>query len=245
MNRHASQPDADLQKTYRVRILAFLFAVLAFLVLFSTIVKGLNTIQRLEAVESERDQWQRAPDVIAALNLRKGDVVVDVGSGAGYFALKLSRTVGSSGEVIAVDVRKLPLTFLWIRAFFRGAHNVKTQLGDLDDPRLSTNTTDAVLISNTYHEFTNPELMLDYLSHSLRSGGRLVILDHLFAPQSNVDHAHGIPPGVVEGQLRKKKFDILERRDEFIVGPAGEQWWLVVARKPRPETARSRRSMQR
>lgn len=52
--------------------------------------QGIRTLQRLKAVEAERDRWQHPADVIQALNLKTGDVVIDFGSGAGYFALKLS-----------------------------------------------------------------------------------------------------------------------------------------------------------
>jgi ubiquinone/menaquinone biosynthesis C-methylase UbiE len=131
----------------------------------------------LKVVESERDRWQRPSDVIEALKLKQGNAVADVGSGAGYFALKLSRAVGSSGKVLAVDIRKLPLVFLWIRAFLRSQHNIRIRVGDPDDPRLPAGIVDAVLIANTYHEFANPELMLDHISRSLRLGGRLVVLD--------------------------------------------------------------------
>src|SRR5262245_29276821 len=69
--------------------------------------QGIRTLQQLSAVEAERDQWQRPADVIQALSLKIGRVVVDLGSGAGYFSLKLSDAVGASGKVVAVDLRKL------------------------------------------------------------------------------------------------------------------------------------------
>jgi predicted methyltransferase len=47
-------------------------------------------VNRLDRVEIDRDQWQRPAEVLQALDLRDGTSAVDLGSGAGYFALKLS-----------------------------------------------------------------------------------------------------------------------------------------------------------
>ena len=98
--------------SYRVKLaLFFLCAVTVFLI-FNVGYSVLNTLSRLDVVEAERDQWQRPSDVVLALDLKSGDVVVDLGCGSGYFTLKLSPPIGSSGRVIAEDIRRLPLVFL-------------------------------------------------------------------------------------------------------------------------------------
>ena len=74
---------------------AVLLCALAFFFVFGAGYSALNTISRLDAVEAERDQWQRPSDVVQALDLRPGNVVVDLGCGSGYFTLKLSSSVGS------------------------------------------------------------------------------------------------------------------------------------------------------
>ena len=81
------------------------------------------------AVEAERDSWQRPADVLQALELRKGAVVADLGSGVGYFALKLAERVGRGGRVLAVDVRRFPLVFLRVRALLRGLRNLEAVRG--------------------------------------------------------------------------------------------------------------------
>src|SRR5262245_25280741 len=91
-----------------------------------------RTLQTLTRVEAERDRWQRPEDVIRALTLTDGSVVVDFGSGAGYFALKLSDTVGPKGTVIAVDLRRFSLLFLRLRAFLHGKHNIRIIVGETD-----------------------------------------------------------------------------------------------------------------
>lgn len=205
-------------------------AILIFLAL-NTLYSFAITLNRLDAVELERDQWQRPSDVLRELGLGPGNTVVDLGSGAGYFALKLSQAVGEQGRVLAVDLRRLSLFFLWTRALLRGQHNVHVIAGEDSNPHLPTGTVDGVLICNSYHEFNNPELMLDQVLQSLRPGGHLVIVDR--APHAtNSEHTHAMSLTVVEGELRKKGFEIVNREDRFIDRPSDALWWLLDARKP-------------
>ena len=214
----------------------FLFSAILILFTFSTLSSISNTLNRLDVVESERDRWQRPSDVIRSLGVSEGSTVVDLGSGAGYFTLKLAPVVCRRGEVLAVDLRRPSLFFLRIRALLQNQHNINIIVGTPDDPHLPTGRIDAVLISNTYHEFTNPRLMLDYTWRSLRFGGRLVVLDRSQTSRDSGEeqnYHHELPPEVVISQLHQKGFEILERQDRFIDRPTGERWWLIVAEKPR------------
>jgi hypothetical protein len=58
------------------------------------IYDGVQTLRILTVVERDRDRWQRPSDILRTLAVEQGNVVVDLGSGAGYFALKLSPMVG-------------------------------------------------------------------------------------------------------------------------------------------------------
>jgi ubiquinone/menaquinone biosynthesis C-methylase UbiE len=207
--------------------------VLLSVFLFAGIVivgyQGIRTVQTLSSVEAERDHWQKPEDVIHALDLKNGSTVIDFGSGAGYFALKLAARVGPQGKVLAVDLRTVSLAFLRVRAFLRGFHNVETIKGAVDDPRLPEPGADAVLVANTYHELTSPTAVLNHLREALRSGGRLVIVDRVSRDSTQ---QHRIQPAMVEQELRKDGFDILTRQDEFIHPSGDEVWWLIIATKP-------------
>jgi SAM-dependent methyltransferase len=209
--------------------LFLLSAILIFLA-FNTLYSFTNTLNRLEVVESERDQWQRPLEVARALDLREGNTVVDLGSGAGYFALKLSTAVGKRGQVVAVDLRGLSLFFLWSRALLRGQHNLHPIVGEEDNPRLPVGAVDAVLICNAYHEFSNPELMLAHIFQSLRRAGRLVVVDR--APGGEPEHRHEVSLTAVESELRRKGFEIVSEDDHFIDRAGDHLWWLVIGRKP-------------
>lgn len=229
--------DEKPQRRLRVRITLFLFSAILIFFTFNALTSISNTLNRLNVVESERDRWQRPSDVLRGLGVSEGSTVVDLGCGAGYFALKLAAVVGRRGQVLAVDLRRLSLLFLRIRALMRNQHNISIIVGTPDDPHLPPGRVDAVLISNTYHEFTNPHLMIDHTMRSLRRGGRLVIVDRSprapkEEPESSVAHGHEVPAALVEVELRQKGFEILTRDDRFIDQPGDEPWWLLVARRP-------------
>jgi arsenite methyltransferase len=220
---------------YRVKLFTFFLSAVAVLLVLNVGYSALETFSRLNAVEAERDHWQRPSDVIQALDLDPGNIVVDLGCGSGYFTLKLSKPVGDNGRVVAEDIRTLPLVFLWFRAASRREHNVKVLLGDPTDPHLPTRV-NAVLISNTYHEFTDSHSILVHVYHSLVPAGRLVIVDREPKPGSSDVSAtteHEISAERVESELRKANFEIISREDRFIERDSyGENWWLIVARKP-------------
>src|ERR1035437_7951011 len=140
-------PESEIRRAYRVRISVFAACSIPTVTVLGTVYRGIQTLKRLEVVEQERDQWQRTSDIMQALDLKEGSVAADIGSGAGYFALKLSSPVGKSGEVLAVDIQRLPLIFLRIRTLLRGESNIQTILANPDD-HLPRQAVGAVLIVN-------------------------------------------------------------------------------------------------
>jgi len=221
---------------YRFKLLAFFLCALALLFALNTGYSALITIPRLDAVEAERDRWQRPAEVVQALGIRPGDVVVDFGCGSGYFALKLSAPAGKSGRVLAEDIRRLPLAFLWFRTILKNARNIAVVHGAAADPHLPPQRVNEVLIANTYHELTDSQAILAHLRQSLVSGGRLVVVDRAPKP-TNIGTfplaEHEISAERVENELRRAQFEIVSRQNDFIEkDPDNESWWLIVSRKP-------------
>lgn len=221
---------SSIQKNSALKITLWLTGGALVLVLLNVIGQGLNTLDRLTLVERERDTWQRAPAIVGLLNLHDGGRAVDLGCGAGYFALKLSAAVGARGNVQAVDILRLPLTFLWIRSHLSSFQNVETVLGEPDDPHIS-GSVNAVLIANTYHELARPASVLAHVRGALVAGGRLVIADR--TPVRDDPHAanteHAIDPAAVEAELRKDGFDVTGRQDHFLDQPDEGPWFVIVA----------------
>ena len=239
-------PDDQVQRAYRVRVALFFVLVVIMVVALFLIYQLSQTFYQLDLAEGERDRWQRPDDVIESLNLKDGNAVADIGSGVGYFSLKLAPKVAERGSVLAEDILGESLTFLWLRAFLHHQTNIRIIQGDPDDPHLPERGVDAVLIANSYHEFTRPLAILDHTFRALRSGGRLVVLDR--GPRSYHGESreiqmqqYKIAASTAEDEIRQRGFEVISRDDHFIDRLATERpgdrpddhvWWLIVARKP-------------
>jgi len=210
---------------------------MAVALLLFVVQQVIATLKTLTAVESERDGWQRPQEILQQLDVHPGNVVVDLGSGAGYFTLKLAPMVGRDGRVLAVDLRRQSLAFLWMRARLRSYSNIRIIQNEVDDPELPPGPVDAVLIANTYHELAEPEPILRALRASMRPGARLVVVDR--APGDSAQFReeaaghHEISARAAASDIKRQGFEEISREERFIDrSPDGEAWWLVVFRKP-------------
>jgi ubiquinone/menaquinone biosynthesis C-methylase UbiE len=214
----------------RVKVGLFLVAVVAIFVGFNVLYQAVNTLNQLDYIERQRDGWQRPTEIISELDLRPGSTVADLGCGSGYFSLKLSSAVGAGGRVVAVDIRRLSLTFLWIRSVLSGVDNISITHGEPDNPHLPASL-DAVLIVNTYHELTSPVAILSSVRRSLVPEGRLVVIDH--GPEENeIAQFHEKAASEVESELAQNGFEIVRREDRFAMQPNTGWWWMLVAHLP-------------
>jgi ubiquinone/menaquinone biosynthesis C-methylase UbiE len=127
---------------------------------------------------SERDLEEEPDHAIDVLKLQKGSAVADVGAGSGYMTEKLSKKVGPMGKVYATDIQPGMIDLLNKRIAKRKLTNVTPVLGTQDDPRLPAESLDLVLMVDVYHELSQPQLMLRHIKASLKSGGRLVLLEY-------------------------------------------------------------------
>ena len=126
----------------------------------------------------ERDADERPTVVLELLGLSEGATVADVGAGAGYFTWRLAGQVGRKGKVIAVELQQKMLDLIAEDLRKRGITNVELVLGRENDPRLPEGSLDLVFMANAYHEFAEPDVMMNAIRRSLKSGGRVVVLEY-------------------------------------------------------------------
>lgn len=137
---------------------------------------GVQGAPWLDRREREREE---DPDLaVRLLRIQRGSTVADVGAGSGYFTLRLSRAVGAQGRVYATDIQQGMLDLLQANVSRAKAANVIPVLGSPDDPRLPAEALDLVLMVDVYHEFSQPQRMLQRIRESLKPGGRLALLEY-------------------------------------------------------------------
>src|ERR1039457_3009165 len=60
----------------------------------------------------ERVAEEQPDQLVSMLNLRRGEIVADIGAGTGYFTRRLAQAVGPTGRVLAEDVQPEMITLL-------------------------------------------------------------------------------------------------------------------------------------
>jgi len=124
-----------------------------------------------------RDAWQKPKELVAALGLRHGNVVADLGAGTGYLSRLLAAAVGPEGTVLAVDTEPNLVVHLRERAEREKTANVVPILASAGDPRLPAGLVDLILIVDTYHHLDARRTYLPALRRFLRPDGRVAIVD--------------------------------------------------------------------
>lgn len=130
----------------------------------------------------KRAAWQKPDEVVAALRLRPGQAVADVGAGTGYFTFRLARAVGPAGQVYAVDVDERFVSLLRRRQHEARVRQVDVVKTSPEDPGLAPASIDVAFLCDTYHHIGHRVRWLRRLQRALKPGGRIVNVDFVDGP---------------------------------------------------------------
>jgi SAM-dependent methyltransferase len=156
--------------------------------------------------DPRRDAWQKPDEVIRALALAPDALVADIGSGTGYFAVRLARVV-ATGHVYGADVEPDMVRYLAERGRREGLANLTSVAAAFDDTKLPQ-PVNLALVVNTYHHIAERPAYFGRLRQSLRPGGRVAIIDFLpDAPEGPPRRAR-IPAAVVKEEMGRAGYDL-------------------------------------
>jgi ubiquinone/menaquinone biosynthesis C-methylase UbiE len=192
--------------------------------------------EAVRAEERERDRREKVHDVAAALAIKAGSVIADIGTGYGYYAVRLAPLAGPSGRIIAQEIDRPLVEKLRARVSDEKLTNVDPLLGAPHDPGLATESADAILVADVYHEVENQSKFLELLRISLKAGGRLMIIDYLKPEIKNQSRErqreqHNIAPAFVLDDLKAAGYTILGVRDPYAPGFDDIPTYWVLAEK--------------
>src|SRR4030095_10740429 len=166
---------------------------------------GVQGASWLERGEREREE---DPDLaIRLLKIQKGSTVADVGAGSGYITLRLARAVGPMGKVYANDIQPGMLDLLQKNVVKAKVMNVIPVLGTIDDPKLPAGSVDLAIMVDVYHEFSQPQKMLQGLRNALKPDGRIVLLEYRAEdPDVPILREHKMSKAQVKQELEHEGF---------------------------------------
>lgn len=164
----------------------------------------------------ERAEEEQTDKLLAALKIKPGQTVCDLGCGNGYYTLELARMVGPKGKVLAVDIQPEMLHLLDLRVKEAGLENVEPIPSTPIDPRLPPASCDLILVVDVYHEFGYPEQMLSALHKALKPDGRLVLVEFRAEdPLVPIKPEHKMSKRQVLKELEPNGYELAEQYDDL------------------------------
>lgn len=176
--------------------------------------------------DPERDAWQKPHEVLQALKLAPDASVADIGSGTGYFAVRLAHRV-PNGRVYGVDAEPDMVRYLAERAKREGLANLTAVAAKPNDPGIPS-AVDLVILVDTYHHVPDRERYFRNLQKSLKPGGRLAIIDFTLDSPMGPPRRARVAADTVKKELARAGYALAEEH-----GFLPNQYFLVFLPQPR------------
>jgi ubiquinone/menaquinone biosynthesis C-methylase UbiE len=116
-------------------------------------------------------------EVVAAMRLRPGQIVADIGAGTGLLSVPMAKAVGPKGRVYAVEIDAGFFPAIRQRAADARVENIETVLGAFTDPKLPRTGIDVALFHDVLHHVQNRGDYLKALARYLAPSGQIVVVD--------------------------------------------------------------------
>jgi arsenite methyltransferase len=145
----------------------------------------------------------------AVADLQAGEVVLDLGSGAGADVLISARRVGPTGKAIGLDMTDEMLELARRNAADAGLSNVEFRRGYLEQIPLAQDSVDVVISNCVINLAADKPLVLREAARVLRPGGRLALSDVIADPDMDPATRQDMMAwtGCIAGALTREQFE--------------------------------------
>jgi len=149
--------------------------------------------------------------------IKKGDVVIDLGSGAGNDAFIARAETGETGKVIGIDFTPAMISKARINAEKLGFHNVEFREGDIEHMPVNDNTADVIVSNCVLNLVPNKEGVIKDIFRVLKPGAHFSISDIVLEGDLplNIKTAAEMYAGCVSGAIQKKDYLSLIEKTGF------------------------------
>lgn len=137
--------------------------------------------------------------------IKQGDVVIDLGSGAGNDAFIARSETGEDGRVIGIDFTPAMIEKARKNAEVRGFQNVEFRQGDIEQMPVSATTADVIVSNCVLNLVLNKEGVFNEIFRVLKFGGHFSISDIVLVGElpANIQNAAEMYAGCVAGAIQK------------------------------------------
>ena len=140
--------------------------------------------------------------------IKKGDVVIDLGSGAGNDCFIARHETGETGKVIGIDFTPAMIEKARANAEVRGFHNVEFRQGDIENMPVTANIADVVVSNCVLNLVPNKNNVIKDIFRVLKPGGHFSISDVVLVgalPEGLAKDAE-MYAGCVSGAIQKTTY---------------------------------------
>jgi len=164
-------------------------------------------------------------------NIRKGDTVVDLGSGAGNDCFVARALTGSAGKVIGIDMTEQMIEKANINASKLGYKNVEFRLGDIEELPVESDSTNVVISNCVLNLVPDKKKAFAEIFRILKPGGHLSVSDVVLRGDlpAEIQNAAEMYAGCVSGAIEMNQYiklmsdaglkNILIQKEKIIVIP--------------------------
>ena len=172
--------------------------------------------------------------IFAALGVREGMTVCEMGAGDGDLSIAAARLVGPSGRVYTSELGDDRVKSLRGKIESSRLSQISVVAGDASKTNFADGTCDGLFMRSVYHQFADPSVMNASIAAALKPGARLVIVDFTPPPGNEAacpadrgkDGMHGITAPTLSRQLTDAGF-------QPVTSETIQRSIIVVVSKPR------------
>ncbi len=150
--------------------------------------------------------------------IKKGETVLDLGSGAGNDCFVARSIVGETGKVIGVDMTEVMIEKAKRNAQKLGYDNVEFRLGEIEDLPLASNRVDVVVSNCVLNLVPDKEKAFAETYRVLRPGGHFSISDIVLSGQlpEGLQQDAAMYAGCVSGAIQREEYLDIVRKAGFV-----------------------------
>jgi SAM-dependent methyltransferase len=172
---------------------------------------------QLEGYEADADLGLGCGLPTQFANIKKGDTVIDLGSGAGNDCFVARHETGETGKVIGIDFTPAMLAKAKENAAKRGFTNVEFRQGDIEDMPVGGNIADVIVSNCVLNLVPNKKAVFKEIYRVLKPGGHFSISDIVLKgelPEALQKDAE-MYAGCVSGAIQKNDYLCLIHESGF------------------------------